>query len=240
MGNTQPACWTSERRCSACRGGRLPECRCARSLCCWRCRRGSNRRELCRRFGIAPKTGYKWLMRYAQEGASGLEDRSKRPRRSPARTVAEVEQDVIRLRRESRKSWGGGKLARLLKSRGGPALAPSTVTASATPSATPSLPPALRAHGVAAPANDRANLHVHSPGTDATTCSHCCGLFPTLRTAGSSPSRPPKPPTRNSPALAPYRSPAMASRSPPRHDQSNLSSIYPVYSVLDPSGLYPF
>ena len=89
---------------------------------------GVNRRELCRRFGIAPKTGYKWLTRYAQEGASGLEDRSKRPQRSPARTVAEVEQDVIRLRRESRNSWGGRKLARLLKSRGGPALAPSTVT----------------------------------------------------------------------------------------------------------------
>jgi transposase-like protein len=31
---------------------------------------GSNRRELCRRFGIAPKTGYKWLLRYAQAGAS--------------------------------------------------------------------------------------------------------------------------------------------------------------------------
>jgi transposase-like protein len=36
---------------------------------------GVNRRELCRRFGIAPKTGYKWLMRYAQAGASG----SRRP-----------------------------------------------------------------------------------------------------------------------------------------------------------------
>ena len=34
---------------------------------------GVNRRELCRRFGIAPKTGYKWLMRYARAGASGLE-----------------------------------------------------------------------------------------------------------------------------------------------------------------------
>ena len=31
---------------------------------------GVNRRELCRRFGIAPKTGYKWLMRYARAGAS--------------------------------------------------------------------------------------------------------------------------------------------------------------------------
>lgn len=86
---------------------------------------GVNRRELCRRFGIAPKTGYKWLMRYARAGASGLEDRSKRPLRSPARTAAEVEQAVIRLRHESRNSWGGRKLARLLAGQGGPALAPN-------------------------------------------------------------------------------------------------------------------
>jgi transposase InsO family protein len=89
---------------------------------------GSNRRELCRRFGIAPKTGYKWLKRYAQEQASGLQDRSRRPHRSPARTGDEVEQAVIRLRRESRNSWGGRKLARQLAGQGGPALAPSTVT----------------------------------------------------------------------------------------------------------------
>ena len=89
---------------------------------------GVNRRELCRRFGIAPKTGYKWLMRYARAGASGLEHRSKRPLRSPARTAAEVEQAVIRWRHESRNSWGGRKLARLLAGQGGPALAPSTVT----------------------------------------------------------------------------------------------------------------
>jgi len=89
---------------------------------------GSNRRELCRRFGIAPKTGYKWLTRYAQEGASGLADRSRRPRCSPARSSAEVEQRVIELRYASRNAWGGRKLARLLASQGGPALAPSTVT----------------------------------------------------------------------------------------------------------------
>ena len=89
---------------------------------------GCNRRELCRRFGIAPKTAYKWLARYAREGASGLEDRSRRPRRSPARTVAPVERRVIQLRREARNSWGGRKLARLLAEQGGPRLAPSTIT----------------------------------------------------------------------------------------------------------------
>ncbi len=89
---------------------------------------GSNRRELCRRFGIAPKTGYKWLARYTHEGVGGLEDRSRRPRHSPARTVAPVEQRVIQLRQEARNCWGGRKLAHLLAKAGGPRLAPSTIT----------------------------------------------------------------------------------------------------------------
>lgn len=29
---------------------------------------GSNVRELCRRYGISPKTGYKWLERFKKEG----------------------------------------------------------------------------------------------------------------------------------------------------------------------------
>jgi transposase InsO family protein len=89
---------------------------------------GINRRELCRRFGIAAKTGYKWLKRYAAEGSSGLEDRSRRPRRSPLRTAAEIEHRVIGLRREVRGCWGGRKLARRLVLAGGPELAPSTIT----------------------------------------------------------------------------------------------------------------
>jgi transposase-like protein len=40
---------------------------------------GVNRRELCRRFGITPSTGYKWLACYAAAGPSGLDDRSQRP-----------------------------------------------------------------------------------------------------------------------------------------------------------------
>jgi transposase InsO family protein len=90
---------------------------------------GVNRRDLCRRFGISPKTGYKWLARHILEGASGLSDRARRPRHSPARTGEEVAQRVIQLRRESRNSWGGRKLARLLADEGGPRLAPSTITA---------------------------------------------------------------------------------------------------------------
>ena len=44
---------------------------------------GANRRALCRQFGIAPATAYKWLRRFAAEGPAGLADRSRRPHRSP-------------------------------------------------------------------------------------------------------------------------------------------------------------
>jgi transposase InsO family protein len=88
---------------------------------------GCNKRELCRRFGISAKTGYKWLARYAAQGACGLQDRSRRPRHSPARTGAEVERRVLELRGASRNSWGGRKLARLMAAQG-VSLAPSTAT----------------------------------------------------------------------------------------------------------------
>jgi transposase len=75
---------------------------------------GVNKRELCRRFKISPQTGYKWLRRYAAQGARGLEDRSRRPHQSPSRTKAAIEQQVIELRAESRNCWGGRKLSRQL------------------------------------------------------------------------------------------------------------------------------
>src|SRR5262249_16050643 len=77
---------------------------------------------------ISPKTGYKWLARYSDAGTSGLHDRSRRPHHSPARTSDQVAERVIRLRRESRNSWGERKLAPLLFEEGGPRLAPSTIT----------------------------------------------------------------------------------------------------------------
>ena len=94
-------------------------------------RDGANKRVLCRQFGISPKTGYKWLAR-AQEaprvGAeSALEDRSRRPLASPARSAEAVEQAVVALRREH-PAWGGRKIARRLVDLGQAALAPSTVT----------------------------------------------------------------------------------------------------------------
>ncbi len=40
---------------------------------------GTNIRELCRRFGISPNTGYKWLGRFRGGGTSGLAELAPTP-----------------------------------------------------------------------------------------------------------------------------------------------------------------
>src|SRR6184192_1305056 len=57
---------------------------------------GANRRELCRRFGIHPDTGYKWLGRWAAD--EELADRSRRPHSSPRRTERPMEARILALR----------------------------------------------------------------------------------------------------------------------------------------------
>ena len=89
---------------------------------------GANRRELCRRFGISPQTGYKWLARHATLGLGGLVDLSRRPKTSPRITCEDSQQAVLALRREH-PAWGGRKIARRLQDLGHASLAPSTVTA---------------------------------------------------------------------------------------------------------------
>jgi transposase-like protein len=62
--------------------------------------RGEPQVQAARRFAISVKTVQKWLRRYQQEGASGLQDRSCRPRRSPRATVRELSLAVLALRRQ--------------------------------------------------------------------------------------------------------------------------------------------
>lgn len=88
---------------------------------------GVNRRELCRRFGVSPKTAYKWLVRFGQEGVAGLSDRSRRPHESPDRTVPDLEAAVVGLRMQH-PAWGGRKIARRLRDLDGTVIAPSTAT----------------------------------------------------------------------------------------------------------------
>ena len=88
---------------------------------------GANVRELCRRFGISPTTGYKWLERYRREGLPGLAERSRRPRFSPSHTPAAVEAKVLAVRARSNDVWGGRKIRRALED-GGEADVPAAST----------------------------------------------------------------------------------------------------------------
>jgi len=65
--------------------------------------------QLCRRFGISRKRGYKWKARFEHEGQRGLRDRSRRPRRSPRQLSVEWVRRIRQLRRRHR-SWGSKKL----------------------------------------------------------------------------------------------------------------------------------
>lgn len=86
-------------------------------------------RELCQRFGISRKTGYKWVARAQADPDASLVDRSRQPHHWPQRTSASMEQAVVRVR-DANPAWGGRKIHRVLRNRGYPAVpVPSTITA---------------------------------------------------------------------------------------------------------------
>ena len=87
---------------------------------------GSNVRELCRRFGISPATGYKWIKRGRL--GEGFADVSRRPKSSPKKTEAALEALIIANRREN-PTWGARKLHRDLSNQGHTGLpSPTTIT----------------------------------------------------------------------------------------------------------------
>lgn len=85
---------------------------------------------LCARHGIAPKTGYKWLARYAAEGAAGLHERSRRPHTSPTATAPEAADALLELRRRH-PTWGARKLLAVLARRRPRLTLPAPSTAAA-------------------------------------------------------------------------------------------------------------
>lgn len=74
---------------------------------------GANISDLCRRFQITRRTGYKWLDRYSSQGLEGLRDKSKRPHHFPNQTNSGIEDYIIRLRKND-PEWGSKKLYKLL------------------------------------------------------------------------------------------------------------------------------
>jgi transposase InsO family protein len=72
--------------------------------------------ELCAMYGVTRKTGYKWIDRYLGQGPAGLEERARRPRRSPNETPEDIVVAMLEARRHH-PSWGGQKLLALLRKR---------------------------------------------------------------------------------------------------------------------------
>lgn len=72
--------------------------------------------ELCALYHVSRKTGYKWVSRYEELGASGLEDRSRRPHSSPHQTPEELVTALTEARRHH-PTWGAKKLLAYLSRR---------------------------------------------------------------------------------------------------------------------------
>jgi transposase InsO family protein len=85
---------------------------------------GANRRELCRRFGIHPETGYKWLARW--QASEDVADQSRRPHASSRQTERAIEDRVVAVR-DAHPAWGARKIARCLEREGLSPPAVSTV-----------------------------------------------------------------------------------------------------------------
>jgi transposase InsO family protein len=66
-------------------------------------------RAECAALGVSTKTFYKYLARFAEEGVEGFYPRSRRPLRSPTRVGVEVEDVIVRVRKElDGDGWDAG------------------------------------------------------------------------------------------------------------------------------------
>lgn len=84
--------------------------------------------ELCTRYGISRKTGYKWLARLAEGGRLALGDRSRAPHRCPHR-ISEPIAELICAARRRHPTWGPKKLLPWLAARHPHFLRPALSTA---------------------------------------------------------------------------------------------------------------
>jgi transposase InsO family protein len=72
--------------------------------------------ELCARYGVSRRIGYKWLARLEAEGRPGLEDRSRAPHHCPHR-LADQMTELFVTERVAHPHWGAKKLLTVLGKR---------------------------------------------------------------------------------------------------------------------------
>jgi len=80
-------------------------------------------KDLCMMYGISRKTGYKWVNRYTEFGADGLQERSRQPHNSPLRIPYRIREEIIRVRldRHWKRTPPGPKKIKVLLGREHPA-----------------------------------------------------------------------------------------------------------------------
>lgn len=108
--------------------------------------------ELCQRFHISRKTGYKWRDRFREGGLTALADRSRAPGHSPHRTVEALEEALVALRRQH-PTWGARKLLVILAQR-----QPALVDQYGLPAAS-TVTDILHRHGLITPRRNRRRAH---------------------------------------------------------------------------------
>jgi len=74
---------------------------------------GESMSDVCRAFGISRKTGYKIFNRYKDEGLEALTDRSRRPVRYANQLPDQIEQAIVRAKKD-KPHWGARKIRELL------------------------------------------------------------------------------------------------------------------------------
>lgn len=82
--------------------------------------------EVCRRYGISPQTYYRYRRRYLTEGLAGLKDRSRRPDQPANQIPAELELEIVEMRKDHPR-WGARRIRTELTRVGIEAPAVSTV-----------------------------------------------------------------------------------------------------------------
>ena len=75
----------------------------------------ANISQLCVKYGISRKTGYKWINRAAK--SLPLCDQSRRPHQQPSKTAIELEQKIVQMRM-NHPAWGGKTIRAALESAG--------------------------------------------------------------------------------------------------------------------------
>jgi transposase-like protein len=65
--------------------------------------------EVCRRYGISRQTYYRYRRRYLTEGLAGLEDRSRRPDQPANQIPAELELEIVEMRKDHPR-WGARRI----------------------------------------------------------------------------------------------------------------------------------